>query len=112
VLCWGEIIEEHNDKLCAEHRKVLWLEDCDDALGEFGCIVAEQSLDLVASKGFHIDERSRQAISVKRKWIAGTATQEELHAARSAADAARSAAESAQNDVLESLLFALNKESS
>jgi hypothetical protein len=54
------------------------------ALHEFSCVVAERALALVKNP----DPRSAGAICVKRKWLRGEATDEELAAARYAAEAA------------------------
>lgn len=60
-------------------------------LHEFACWCAEEALSHVE----HPDERSWNAIKVKRAWLRGEASDAELAAARAAAwDAARAAAES------------------
>ena len=76
----GEIIKQ-DDKLVAEKRKVLWMLDATKILHEFACRCAEDAL-----KATHVtDERCWSAISVKRAWVKGEATDDELAAARAAA---------------------------
>ena len=60
-------------------------------LHEFACRCAEDAL----SRIYNPDPRSINAIVVKRRWIAGEATDEELAAARTAAWAAQAAAQDA-----------------
>ena len=60
---------------------------------EFACQFAERALDRGAERdGSVADPRSRAAIEVKRKWLRGEATDEELSAAWSAASYAASVA--------------------
>ena len=91
VLCkvqiWGEI-EEQNDKLVGRNRKVLAMIDATMMLHEAACHFAETVLKLVYCK----DERSWNAIKIKRLWLKGKATDKELDAARDAAGAAARAA--------------------
>jgi len=82
-----------NDKICAEKREVLWMADASNVLHEFACVVAEQTLGAAGVD----DDRCWDAIAVKRSWMAGTSTTEDLRIARVAAsyaarDAARDAA--------------------
>jgi hypothetical protein len=79
----GEIIEG-DDKLCARHRKVVAIYDADHMLHEFACLCAERALKQAGVT----DERGHNAIKVKRLWLAGKATDEEMAAARDAARAA------------------------
>ena len=62
--------------------KVLAMADATMILHEFGCWYAELAL---LQAGHEPDPRSWNAIKVKRKWIKGKATDEELDAARDAA---------------------------
>jgi hypothetical protein len=62
--------------------KVLAMADATTVLHEFGCWYAELAL---LQAGHEPDPRSWNAIKVKRKWIKGKATDEELDAARDAA---------------------------
>ena len=87
VELWGETITGNN-KLCAEYRKVLWYADCTKTLHLFACWCAEQALKLVDVP----DPRSVAAIEVKRSWIDGKATDNELAAASAAAWVAASSA--------------------
>lgn len=52
---------------------------------EFACCCAEAALNLVESQGGTIDARSREAIRVKRAWLKGETTDDDLAAARTAA---------------------------
>ena len=60
-------------------------------LHEFACRCAEDALSRIDNP----DPRSINAIAIKRRWIAGEATDEELAAARTAAWAAQAAAQDA-----------------
>ena len=83
----GEIIHD-GDKVCAQHRTVLWMADATRTLHLFACDEAERAL-----RATEIDDsRCFDAIATKRRWIDGKATGEELAAARAAAWAAASAA--------------------
>ena len=106
ILCkvqiWGEV-EEQGDKLVGRNRKVLAMADTTMMLHEAGCHFAETALKLVDCR----DERSWNAIKVKRLWIKVKATNKELAAAWVAAgaaawvaagDAARDAAGDAARD--------------
>ena len=57
-------------------------------LHEYACRSAEWALAFVALGGATIDPRSLAAIEVKRRWVRGEATDEDLAAARAAARAA------------------------
>ena len=84
----GEIIED-GDKVCAEHRTVLWMADATRTLHLFACDEAERVLRVAGVD----DPRCTAAIATKRRWLDGEATDEELDAARAAArEAAREAA--------------------
>ena len=83
VELWGTMIKG-DDKICAEFRKVLWHADCTNTLHLFACWCAEETLKLVDKP----DPRSVAAIEVKRKWVDGKATDDELAAAGAAAWAA------------------------
>jgi hypothetical protein len=104
VVCWvelgGRTISE-NDKTVASERTVLWMADATKVLHEFACQCAEDVLPIWEDE-YPDDPRPRQSIKVKRKWMRGEATDDQLAraagAARSAAEyaaeyAARSAAE-------------------
>ena len=79
-------------------------------LHEFSCRCAEDVLSRINNP----DSRSIHAIAVKRRWIAGEATDEELAAARTAAwaaqaaaqDAARTAAQAAAQDAARTAAWA------
>ena len=127
---WGEM-ERQSDKVCAEYRKALWWADCTTALHEFACDEAERALALTDNP----DPRSIAAITTKRRWLCGEATDAERAAAWAAARdaawyaawaaardaawnaardaaryAARDAARDAQNERLAARLEALHKE--
>ena len=63
-------------------------------LHEFGCWCAERAL----SKTINPDPRSMEAVAVKRRWMRGEATDDELTAAWAAARAAARAAQDAAQD--------------
>ena len=79
----GEIIH-YRDESVARARRMLWSVDATNILHEFACRCAEDALAFIDKP----DERSVNAIYVKRLWMAGKATDSELAAARSAARAA------------------------
>jgi hypothetical protein len=88
-----EITDTNDDKFVCKRRTVLWSMDIEMLLHEFACRCAEHAL-----KRYGGDDRSWAAIEVKRKWIRGEATDEELSASRVAAqDAARAAWDAAQD---------------
>jgi hypothetical protein len=104
----GKIIEG-DDKACASERTVVAVADIGDILHEFACWCAEQSLNNVISWVGSSPDPFFEAVNIKRKWLKGEATDEELVAAENAArSAARSAAQiaarSAQNEKLESMV--------
>jgi hypothetical protein len=106
----GEIVVG-DDKVSAQQRTVLWMADATRTLHEFACWAAEGALDAIASRGETVDPRSRRAIEVKRLWLDGQATDEELAAAWAAAwdaawDAARFAAEAAARDAARAAAWA------
>ena len=91
----------------------------DRVLFEFACWCAENALRGERCQGREPDERSWEAVRVRRKWLRGEATDEELFAAWSAAEsaaesaarsAAWSAAESAARKKQERMLLKLIKE--
>ena len=88
----GEVLHD-TDKLVAADRLCLWWADATAVLHEFACRCAEDALALVDSP----DPRSVAAIRVRRAWLRGEATDEELSAARAASAAARAAAWYAAN---------------
>ena len=115
VECSGEVIRG-DGKLVCSRRKVLWAKDASRVLHEFAIWCAERALEKVENP----DPRSLEALKVKKLWLDGKVTNEELEAAREAArnaarDAAREAADEAadeairdaQNEELERRLLAL-----
>jgi len=87
VLCKVEIwdeVQKQDDKLVGRHRKVLAMVNAEKVLHEAACHFAEEALTLVGCT----DERSWNAIKVKRAWLKGKATDKELDAAGAAAWAA------------------------
>ena len=94
----GEVLRD-TDKLCARYRKVLAIADATRTLHLFACDVAEEALSVAKVT----DERCHNATRVKRAWLDGKATDNDLAAARAAAwaaarDAARAAAWDAARD--------------
>ncbi|KKN58429.1 hypothetical protein LCGC14_0552420 [marine sediment metagenome] len=102
VLCRVEIsgdLQHQDDKMIGRKRKVLWAVDIEKQLHTFACDCAERALKRERKAGREPDARCWKAIEVKRKWINGKATDEELAAAWDAArDAARAAARAAARD--------------
>jgi hypothetical protein len=87
------VIVEGDDKAVASERTVLALADATATLHEFACWSAEQVLHLAGDA----EPVCRQAIEIKRRWLRGEATSEELDAARVAV---RVAARAASGDVV------------
>lgn len=86
IICRVELsgeITHGDDKLCATHRKVLWMTDAANTLHEFACWSAEQALLAERVAGREPDARCFAAIEAKRKWIIGETSLDELEAARS-----------------------------
>ena len=103
VTLGGEIVPHDGDKLCASERTHHGFADATMVLHEFACWCAEQALKAERKAGREPDPRSWKAIKVKRQWMKGKATIEELDAAGAAAwdaagDAARAAAGAAAWD--------------
>lgn len=94
VRCSGEILEQ-DDKLCCSSREHLWVVDATRTLHEFALEVAEGALTREREAGREPDERLWAALEVKRRWLAGAATEEALAAAWAAARDARDAASAA-----------------
>jgi hypothetical protein len=80
----GTVLHD-TDKLCSSARKLLWEADATTALHLFACDEAERVLLTERDAGRDPDPRSWEAIRVKRAWICGEATDEELDEARAAA---------------------------
>lgn len=80
VELWGDL-KRGSDKIVAQNRHVQWMLDVTRLLHGFACDVAEELL----RKHGVTDERSWNAIRVKREWMDGKATDEELAAAWAAA---------------------------
>lgn len=88
----GTLVQEY-DKFAASVRKCLALASADRVLHEFACWCAERALTRERAVGREPDQRSWQAIRVKREWLAGLATDDELDDAEKAAgDAAKAVA--------------------
>jgi hypothetical protein len=89
VLLSGIVLAD-DDKAAASERHILASADCTRELHEFALWCAESVRYLM------VDSRSTTALTVKRSWLDGQATDDELAAARAAAwAAARAAAEAA-----------------
>ena len=96
----GEILEG-DDKLCSEDRTVRWQFDAMRVLHDFALEVAEEAL----RKAAVTDDRCWTALSVKRRWLDGQATSQELAASREASReaswaASRAAWEASRNAAL------------
>ena len=88
-----------NDKITGEARRYLAIADATETLHLFACDEAERALNRQQERGYTVDPRSREAIRVKRLWVAGQASDSELDAAWAAArDAAGDAAWDAAGD--------------
>ena len=111
---------DDTDKSCARTRRCLWIADAERTLHEFALWCADGALNRERKAGREPDARSWEALVVKRCWLDGQATDEELEAAWQAAwqaaweaawDAAREAAwvasREAQTAELERRLMAL-----
>jgi hypothetical protein len=102
VLCLVEISEpEGRDetKFVSRSRKLVKAVNIERQLREFACDVAEEALNLQVQRGETVDDRSRAAIKVARRFARGDASREELAAAGDAAgDAAGAAARAAAGD--------------
>ena len=80
VTLGGTIIK--GDGLCvASERTIVWMADATRVLHEFAIWCAEQALALIDEP----DARSVEALKVKRQWLDGKATDDELTVARDAA---------------------------
>ena len=95
----GTILHDGN-KSCAQIRPHVRVFDATSVLWEFSCWCAERALLSERKAGREPDPRSWNAIRIRRRWLKGQATDEDLRAADSAADsaadrAADSAADSA-----------------
>jgi hypothetical protein len=94
----GTIVRHERDKAAASHRTYLAVVPCGPLLHEFACRCAEVALMVTDEQ----EARGWQAIHVKREWLAGRATDQDLAAARAAAwDAARAEI----NDLLTAMLM-------
>ena len=87
-------ITEGDDKLAATARETVWLGDVSAILHRFACDVAERALLAERAAGREPDPRSWAAITVKKRWLNGEASDAELS---EACDAAWDAAWDAEN---------------
>lgn len=88
----GEILEG-TDKLCSRERTVLWQFNATQVLHLFAVEVAEEALLRYGGKwGDEVNPRSWEALRIKRSWLQGKATDQELNAAGAAAKVAACAA--------------------
>jgi hypothetical protein len=83
---------QQSDKQATRWLRVLAVRPVERELRLWGCDCAERALNLVEDLGIPVNPRSRQSLTVARRYADGQATREELAAARAAADAARAAA--------------------
>ena len=91
LVALGSDVVHDSDKSVATERTVIAEADATRVLHEFAIWCAEQALALVDKP----DPRSIEALAVKRRWLDGQATDEELAAAAAAWTAARTAARAA-----------------
>ena len=77
----GRILRD-TDKAVATQRTVLAMADATNLLHEFACWCAERALRAERKAGREPNKRSWEAIHVKRRWLKGKASDEELGAAR------------------------------
>ena len=89
VLCLVEVDSPHpglsdGEIQCSRRRTLLTAVNVEQELHELACRIAEDVLPLYEAR-FPGDLRPRQVIVVKRRWLKGEATYEELDAARNAA---------------------------
>jgi hypothetical protein len=110
-----------SDKAVATERTVLKMVDVETILHEFACWCAERALKAERKAGREPHPDSWNAIRVKRRWLKGKATDQELGdaaraaaraaagAAWAAAGAARAAARAAQNRKLTAMVRAAMK---
>ena len=87
ILCLVEISEpvaSQHDKHVSKSRKLIKAIDVSQQLREFACDVAEEALNREVQAGRTVDERSRAAIEVARRYARKQATPEELDAASAA----------------------------
>lgn len=104
---WGEV-ERGDDQLVATNRTCLWIADATRTLHEFAIWCAEQAIETLRKKGVEPHPDSLRALMVKRMWLDGKATDQELAAARAAAwAAARDAAWAAEAEQLDMMLLKL-----
>jgi hypothetical protein len=108
---WGELVDSYEpepwtaiDVLDYRTLPRRWVSDADRlwvvlrpdlvpgrVLHEFACVCAERALTREREAGREPDPRTWAAITVKRRWLCGEATDVELAAARDAARAAERA---------------------
>jgi hypothetical protein len=104
----GEILKA-DDKVCARECTVLWMIDATMLLHKFACDEAERTMRLTDNP----DPRSVEAIRVKRLWMLGEASDQDLAAARDAAWAAAwDAAWGAQNKRLTAMVMRARRKES
>jgi hypothetical protein len=84
----GGTVLEDDDKLCASERTVLWWADATRTLHEFALWCAERALRAERRAGREPDPRLWRALEVKRAWVHGQASDQELDAAWATASAA------------------------
>jgi len=79
VLCrvciTGDVVRGE-DKIAGRRRSVVWILDCERILHEFACWCAERAL----RRAGVADERSWAAISTKRAWLRGEASDADMDA--------------------------------
>ena len=87
VVCRVDLLDavaEDDDKTVAQGRKIIWMADASRVLHEFACLCAEDALRRMDIR----EGLCWAAIRIKRLWLVGKASDEELSAAWSAARSA------------------------
>ena len=93
----GIIVPHGGDKLCAQKRMHHKYDNVEMVLHEFACWCAERALRAERKVGREPHPDSWKAIRVKRQWMKGKVSDEELAAAWAAAGAAWAAARAARD---------------
>src|SRR3990167_4497527 len=88
VRLWGSVVAHNGDKIAAQHRDVLAMAHATRTIHLFAIECARRALIRERKAGREPDKRSWKALLVKRQWLDGRATDEELAAAWAAARAA------------------------
>jgi len=77
----GECRTDKGNRIGATDASVLWVADVTHSLNNFAVLIAERTLLAERTAGREPDIRFWQFIEVRRAWLSGTASQQELDAA-------------------------------